>query len=155
MPNRNVEQPTTTNDKIIKDRAILQDLIQLQKEDLSVRKLKAENEKYSIEAKANTERANIDAQKNVAIVSINKNAEIEQQRIQDKKEERKSKNRTVIVISVLVTIILLVCIFLKESQTAFEIIKYVGLVGLAYFAGFNHGKNRDIRQTQKVSDDED
>ncbi len=154
MPNRNIEQSVNKNDNVIRDRVILQELIQLQKEDLSVRKQKAENEKFSIEAKANNEKANIEAQKDVAIVSIKTNSDIERQRIQDRKEERKSKNRTIIVISVLITIVLLVCVLLKESEAAFEIIKYVGLVGLAYFAGFNHGKNKYIRQAQKDVDED-
>lgn len=110
---------------------LIKQMIDVQQRELEVRAKIAENE-----------RAMIESNREVASSSIKASLESDKIHAEAFLAFARGRNRVIVVCVLLLTVFLSLCVILRETDIAFELIKYIGVGALAYFAGFNHGQNR-------------
>ncbi|HGO9024544.1 TPA: hypothetical protein ACLBGG_001016 [Neisseria meningitidis] len=120
---------------------MLQEFLELQKQDIAVKQKELESRKDEIQSHERIALATIEAQK-----------QGEQQHGEIFKEVHKRRLNAVIAIFFLIAAVLITALWRDKDSVAIEIVKIGGAVALGYFAGINRGKAQTLEKQRREKD---
>lgn len=121
---------------------MMQEFIELQKQEIAVRQREQENRKDEIQSNERIALATIEAQKSSDLKHGEVFTKVHGKRL-----------TTIMVIAFFVAAVLMSALFLNKDNVAIELIKIGGAVLLGYFAGVNKGKAEALERQRREKED--